>query len=786
MCYASGAFAGIETQTMSATERQLLRFGDFQIQPASRCLTLNEQTVPLTSKAFDLLLYMARNPGRVLTKEELLSAVWPDSIVEEGNLTQSVFLLRKALAETKDKRYILTIPGRGYQFAAAVEAQVTPALLHASHTQTTAVIEEYFDGPSGRSPVANRRLVLWGVATLVLVGAVGAITYRVAHRPASNGYQTIVVADFVNRGNDPAFDLTLRNAVEIKLAQSPQLGVLSHSTVLKTLQLMGRQPSESLTEAVAQEVCARNNGQAVIAGEIVSVGSHFLMTLDALNCGTGTAITREKSEAATKEKVLSGLDHMTEQIRRQLGESPLSIKQFDVPLQQMTTKSFDALVAYSQAQASYKVGSLEKTLPLLTHAIELDPKFASAYAARSSILYNAGEFKRADEDAAKAYALSGEVSEKEKLRIALRYFWVAQGDLERAADTAKVWASLYPHDLRPRGELANLYIVMGRYPESVATALEASKLNPGSIDVQTALARAQKKANLYEEAKATCRNALAQGLDGWGLHSILFQIAYGQKDARSMATQVAWDKGKGSEDATLENEGYAAAAGGRIQLAREMFREAVEASRRQNKEDFPIEIFMDEEQVDLFAGFLPEARAEAEKIPPDQDVEVATQSGVAAALAGNASYAQRVIGILKGDPRHSVLRDKVDLPLVEAALAVYQHKAPEAVKLMEPAQVYELKDYIIPFVRGRAFLDAGLPERAVIEYRAITENPGIDPVSPMYPLGFLGLARAYSMQGKRSESRAAYERFLDLWKDADANVPVLQQARQEYAALTSN
>jgi eukaryotic-like serine/threonine-protein kinase len=249
---------------------------------------------------------------------------------------------------------------------------------------------------------------------------------------------------------------------------------------------------------------------------------------------------------------------------------------------------------------------------------------------------------------------------------------------------------------------------------------------------------------------------------------------------------VEWDKGKTTENETLDNQGWAAAAGGRIQRAHEMFREAIEASRRERFEDFPNEVLVDEAQMYWFAGFLPEARSEAEKVPLDRQTEVLTEAGIAAALSGGTAYAEKVIARLESDPGHSVLRDRVDLPLLQASVAIYEKKAGEAVKLLEPTQVYELRDYIIPFLRGRAYLDAKIPERAVTEYRAIAENPGIDPLSPMYPLAYLGMARACSLQGKRAESRAAYQRFFEIWKDADANVPVLQQARREYAKLPPN
>jgi DNA-binding winged helix-turn-helix (wHTH) protein/tetratricopeptide (TPR) repeat protein len=771
---------------MVPQESRIYRFGAFRIEPDTRSLMLHEQPVPLTPKAFDLLLYMARNPGRLLTKEELLAAVWPDSIVEEGNLAQNVFLLRKALgAASKENRYVLTIPGRGYQFAAPIRTEAPQLVVHAAHTQTTAIVEEeYFD----RVPVGSRsRRIVWaGAAALAALAVAGAIVYRAAQRPVPGGHREIVVADFVNHGKDPAFDLTLRRAVEIELGQSPFLSILPPPKVAETLRMMGRPADENLSQPVAREVCQRNNGQAVIAGEIASVGSHYLVTLDALDCGTGSAISQAKSEAASKEDVLKSLDRATGQVRRQLGESPRSMQQFDVPLAQATTRSFDALVAYSKATAMPAQANIADSIPLFDRAIELDPQFALAYAARGRVLVNLQESKRAAEDYTKAYALSKGVSEREKLAIAARFYASVDEDLERTADTYKVWTRLYPRDAASWVELAGTYILMGRYRESVAAALEALKLDSKAVLAYVMLARAQKKSNLFEEAKATCREAFARGLDNWHLHSILFQIAYAQKDGAATAREVQWDKGKTTENATLENEAFAAATEGRIRRARDLFRAAVAASRRERLEDFPNELLVDEAQVELFAGFLPEARSEAERVPPDQDTYTLTEAGITAALSGGTPYAAALIARLKSDPRRSVLRDRIYIPLLEGAVAIYGKTPAEAVKLLEPAQVYELRDYIIPFLRGRAYLDARLPEQAVTEYRAIADNPGIDPVSPMYPLAYLGLARAYGLEGKHAESRAAYERFFGLWKDADANLPVLQEARRESAKMLSN
>jgi eukaryotic-like serine/threonine-protein kinase len=360
-------------------------------------------------------------------------------------------------------------------------------------------------------------------------------------------------------------------------------------------------------------------------------------------------------------------------------------------------------------------------------------------------------------------------------------------DLERAADQSKVWATLYPRDNVAWEMLGNISILIGRYRDSMAAAREAVKLGPKSPIAYWTLAESQKCSNLFDDSKATCREALAHGLNSAWFHNILFEVSCAQRDPAGVArAQTEWEKDESERNVTLDKEGLAAATAGRIRFAHEKFRAAIQVARKERLPNAVDSVLLDEALVDLFAGFLSEARAEAEKVPLDDEPDMIAQSGLAAALSGGTSYAEKAIARLRGSPKISVLRARVDLPLVEAAVAIYQKKAADAIKLLEPTQVYELSRYFIPFLRGRAFLDAKIPALAITEYRTVTENPGIDPVSPMYPLAYLGLARAYSLQGRHAGSRAAYERFFDLWKDADSNLPVVLEARREYAELPPN
>jgi len=622
---------------MSLLVNHLYRFGPFELDPEQRLVRRDGTRIPLPPKAFDVLLHMVRNPLRLITKEELLRTVWPDSFVEEGNLSQNIFLLRKALTvrQNDDRRYIVTIPGRGYQFASAVEIvsrvpetdgglpiEDSGVALNSVHSTMRIVVHEEVDdggpssgvdeaghiGTSSSLPAPRQRSHWIFVAGFLLVGlAAGSFFWWRNHRQPSSS-QTIVVADFDNRTGDGSFDVVLKKALEIHLAQSPYLDVMSEQEAASVLQLMGRKLDAALTPDVATVVCQRGNRQVMVTGSIANLGSEYLLTLEATDCISGKKLAEEETEATSKEKLLPALDSTADRLRHSLGESAKSVERFQVPIAQATTSSLEALKAYSIGE--HMVGRTGKeeteTLPMFQRAVELDPQFAMAYAAIATDYYNLNEYKLAAPYYQKAFDLSGQVSEKEKLYIRAHYYADSQKDMEQGIKEYQLWAETYPRDWGPWLNIANAYTQLGQYAPAIAAGEQALRLDPSRGISYSVLARAYLRVNRFADAKATALRAVAIGKDPYGLHATMFQIAFVEHNEAEMSREIAWSDGRPSAWFSLYIQAFAAATSGKYKQAEELFHAAYGVAERENLSETADDVLIDQATMEFELG-LPNA-----------------------------------------------------------------------------------------------------------------------------------------------------------------------------------
>ena len=408
-------------------EGTTIYFAGFELNPVARSLKHEGRVVPLGPKTFDLLVYLALHPNQVVTKDELLTALWPSSFVEEGNLSQHVFLLRKALGlVSADQPIVVTIPGKGYQFAAMVEQQCgqlagrEELVIHAVETITRVVVEEEVDDDSParleRAGARRNRKWLWRLAAGgagLLLAAGGSLGWRWSH-PDRAGHIDMVLSQIENETGDSDFDVTLNEALRIDLEQSPYLNLLSRSRIRETLAKMQRQKSEPLTASLAREICERNNAQVVLRGAISMVGKRYVFLLNAESCVSNKSIAGARAEADRKEDVLAALDRAASQIRRRLGESVASLDKFQVPIAAVSTPSLEALRAYSEGDRNSNQGNLKTAALLYENAVALDPEFASAYKSLSWVYYKEGEFSRAAGFSRKAFELRERTSERDR------------------------------------------------------------------------------------------------------------------------------------------------------------------------------------------------------------------------------------------------------------------------------------------------------------------------------------------------------------------------------------
>src|SRR5271163_4680276 len=552
---------------MANETKHFYEFGPFRVDPDKRLLLRENQPVPLQPKAFETLLVLVRNSENVVLKDDLMNSVWPGTFVEESNLAQNIFVLRKALGGASgENRYILTVPGRGYRFTEKVRSVPQQEdLVVQSHSITHVVIDEQ-SSPDNKT---WRWVAIAGVAIVALLAA--GLYWRslpATHRAAKlNEQGSIVVADFANATGDSVFDGTLRQGLSAQLEQSPLLTLLSDQRTAQTLSLMGQAKDAHLTHEVAFEVCQRTASAAVLDGSIALVGSRYLLTLRALDCASGEALASTESEAGDKTHVLDALGKIASATRSQLGESLASVQKYDVAPENVTTPSLEALHAYSLAMKA-RTGNFLQCVPLFERAIELDPNFAMAYAQLGVVYVNVGEKVKGAENVQRAYELRDHVSEREKYYISTHYDNMVTGDLEAGRRDSELWTQLYPRDPGPLGSLNIVYFYLGDYDKVLTITQKASLYSGGKPNPN--LVWSYIFVNRLDDAKAESLRAQTEHVDDPLFHLSLYMIDFLRHDVGGMESEAAGLVGDPTwGDAMLSDEADTAAYGGQFAKARE-------------------------------------------------------------------------------------------------------------------------------------------------------------------------------------------------------------------------
>jgi eukaryotic-like serine/threonine-protein kinase len=775
------------------------QFGLFRLDAVRRVLTRDGIPVALSSRLFDTLSYLVKNADRLVEKDELMNAVWAGRLVEEGNLSQTIFMLRRALKDAgEEESLIATISGRGYQITADVKKIAGSAAPLSSAREETSPhpfrMDTMTGGASARSatPDATAQPAVergWpsfyyvGAACVLSLFVLGAIAF-VRDRPvnrAPGSPNVLVLADFQNLTTDPTLGTVLGKVLEIDLGQSPFLSLMSPQQVRETLKQMERPQNAVVTQQIAQEVCARNEGRAVLSGTVAQLGGRYVVTLEARDCDSGRSIAEDHAEAGRKEEVPSVLDDLSVRIREGLSESLASIRKFNVPIASATTSSFEALKVFSVGEQMRASGESADAVTMFKRAIELDPQFAMAYEELAHCYTTLREVDLARANFEKALAFSSHASDTEKLWISANYYQWA-GDHEDAVRGYRAWAQIYPLDWRPWAYLTNLYTAMARYPDAIAAGKEALRLNPHHDLPYAVLTRAYKRATRFADAKTIGREAVAKGLDGWDMHGLLYEIAFAQGDDVTMADQIRREKNKTTEVWMLDYEASAAATSGELAKARALLENAIASARAQGPD-------ADEEVSDFYADYIEVTfelgpKGEASTIAKtDTGLERNTEGPVSFARAGDYARAEAAEAALMKHYPNSTVVNQITRRLMEALIDLGRNRPRDAILVLQPVRSYEMRDFQMATMLGRAYLDINAPEQAAAEYRKILANRGVDGLSPLYPLAWLGLARAQRMQGRLTESRATYAQLLSFWKGADSDLEALQEARREYAEL---
>ena len=643
-------------------------------------------------------------------------------------------------------------------------------------------------------PVAGK---LWKIlipAAVILVAAaiVGGLYFR--SRQATihlTEKDSVVLAEFTNTTGDPVFDGALRQGLSSQLEQSPFLRLLSDQRVAQTLALMAQPKDARLTRELAREVCQRTASTATIEGSISSLGSQYVVGLKAVNCRNGDVLADEQSTASGKEQVLKALGEAATKIRERLGESLASVQKYDAPAESVTTQSLEALQAYSLGyQAQMAKNDSSSAISLFQRAISLDPNFAMAYARLGTNYNNLRQSARAAEFTRKAYELRERVSEREKFYILSHYDNFVTGNLEAARKTYELWAQTYPRDDVPIGNLGIIYIYLGDYDKALAAMLDMMKADPGGGLSYSNLVSSYVQVNRLDEARATAQEAQAHSLDNPLIHFNLYSIDFLQHDPAGMEREAAALIGKpGFEDLMLDTESNTAAYGGQFAKARELLGRAADSAQRADEKETAAAYEAEGAAREALVGNMGPARQQAQAalaLSDGRNVEAG--SAIALGLAGDAPQATRLAADLaQRFPEDTIVQFEY-LPMIRAAVALQSGSATKALEALAPAAPYELGStggvtlYPI-YLKGEAYLAAHQGGAATAEFQKIVGHPGIRPTFAEHSLAKLGLGRAYVMTGDAAKARAEYQDFFALWKDADPDIPILKQAKAEYAKL---
>jgi serine/threonine protein kinase/Flp pilus assembly protein TadD len=620
-------------------------------------------------------------------------------------------------------------------------------------------------------------------AAVVVILATAAVFFYFRRAPVLTERDSIVLAEFVNTTGDSVFDGTLKQALAVQLEQSPYLNVFPEERVQQTLRLMGRSPEERVTKPIAREICEREGIKAMLAGSISGLGSHYVIAVDAVNCRTGEALAREQIEAESKEKVLQAVSKVASQLRGKLGESLGSIQKLNAPIE-ATTSSLEALKAFSLAAAQGVKGNQVGAIPFYRRAIELDPNFALAYAGVGVVYQNLGEDELAVEYLKKAFELRERVSERERLYISSFYHGFVTGELGKTIEAFTLWAQTYPRAWTPHNSLAVRCNTMGQFDKAVEEAREALRLESNHAFPYANLARAYAGLNRYEEAKAIYEKAIAQKVDYSTTHIGLYLLAFIQGDTAAMEREAQWARGKPGEHNMLAAEADAAAFSGKLERAREIRRRAVEVAQRANLKETAAGITAGQAMTEAVFGCFRQARGQAAAaLAVARSRNTLPRAATALALAGDVAQAEKLIEELGQRFPVDTLINAVGMPTARGLVEIKRGKPAKAIDLLRAAAPYEAGNFWPIYVRGRAYLGAKAGTEAAAEFQKILDHRGVAPASPLYPLAYLGLARAWALAGDAARSRKAYQDFLALWKDADPDIPILQEAQQEYAKL---
>jgi len=755
------------------------RFGAFDVDLRSGELYKHGIRLKLQDQPFQVLALLLEHRGDVVTREDLRQKLWPaDTFVDfDTGLNSAIKKLRDALGDSAEEpRYIETLPRRGYRFIALVE--------NGDLTAPSAVNETPAAVPLPTPRSLTKRWRVLGGAALVLFLVVAVVSWRVFFaRRALAGSDVILLASFVNKTGDPVFD-NLDRALEVKLAESPFLSLLPEAAVRQTLRSMRHEPDERVTQELGIEICKRQGLKAVVVPEIDEIGSYYLITLEAIDAQSGKLVARQQQQTNNKDKVVAALGKAASQLRRQLGESLSSLQKYNAPLDLATTSSLEALQAYHAGLLRNRSGKIRESIPFFERAVELDPQFCSAYVMLGSSYHGIGNDEASRKNFARAFELKDKrLTQEENFLVTATYYWNITGNLEKENAVLTLYQQVYPRSVNAANLLGINYALVGRKEE----ALQQFNWTIDHSPEPSAFAYSNKSQALmslgrFDEAKAILNQWQQKGTLFSYQKDMLYRIAFFENDTATMdrlAREAAPD-----DVGWLQLQMQFAYLRGDIKKFRSLSETAVNLETRGGQMQDAADDLAARGQLESFLGNYTLARSLCRHSgagDTDSAVEL-WRCAEAFADAGDFTRAEALATKLNRIAPEDTIEQKVHLPLIHSIVDRERGNPSEAADLLLQPELYK-HTLDVPYRLGQAYLASNEPAKAVVQFRMVLDARDAGWWQVYAPLAQLGLARAYSAQADQEKTRKAYDEFFTTWKDADPDIPILRQAKAEYAKL---
>jgi len=788
--------------TWPAKSSPCFRFGDdFALD--LRAYQLSSGGVPLKLKPapMEVLILLVEHRGELVTREQIVERIWgKDTFVDSDNgINVAISKIRQVLRDDPERpRFVLTVPGKGYRFVAPIEEAdnvsvrktipeipIARGTIHPAENQNSL-------GFLHQKKVRNPITII--VFAILLLGTFEIFRYYHSRQPKRLSEQdTIVIADFTNTTGDTIFDETLKQALSIEVTQSPFLRVASDLQVAEILRRMGRSPRDTLNREVAAEICMRLGGKALLAGSISALGNGYIVGAEALSCSNGQLFAAAQAQAKNKEDVLKAVGEVASQIRAKIGESLPSLQKYDFPVN-ATTASLEALKAFSMGlKAEHESGPLT-AIPFYKEAIQVDPDFALAYATLGRAYEDYGQDEEAVRNYSEAFRLRDRLSEREKYFVATLYYETVPGDLAKARESGELWVAAYPRDTYAREKLSTVDSDLGELENAYVQAREALRLDPQSeVNAFNAVLGAISVGRL-NETEHILQTAKARGADGEAVHVGQYLFAFQHREFAEMEKQLAWAIDKpGAGEILLAQHSETQAYFGKIRIARDLSKRATATAIRDKAAEmaalYQVVAALRETEVGNVSPVGYSVRR-ALSLAPTRDVKI--QAALVLARSGNAARAQTLLDEIQKQNPANTLVNSYWAPVIEASMEIRNGKPNVALLNLQIVAPYELSmappagdDVMMypTYIRGQAYLAENNGAAAMTEFKKIVDHPGVVLNCIVGALAPLQLARAEAMTGDKVDARKDYQEFLTLWKDADPDIPLLKQAKAEYAKL---